>query len=292
MKIINYLFSFLIILMIIFNFIYVLEYQLIIKEITYLWFTLLLPSIMPMYVLTNFLIRMPNFFKFLYKVFNPFYHFESETSASIFILSFFTGNPSITLMITDSISHQLLSYHEGNRLMRCSSHFSFIFIKLVTKEYFLIVFLALFLSSSIIFRFSKYENKKLNLVYNSSFSFFDVLNKIIDQGYLVLLKILYIMLIVGFFSNFINFIFHFKNISFFTAFFEVTTGINFFNHHLNNDFLRLLLITMLLSSNGLSVIIQTINAMKDQLNRKNYLVFRFIHMLLSSFLLIIFWNIK
>lgn len=303
-KIIKLIFTVLIIFMMINSFLYINEFQIIVKETTYLWFSLIVPSLLPMYVLSNFLLSIPNFFNILYKILNPIYRFENVTSTTIFILSFFTGNPTITMMIKDAVDDNLISISEGNRLMRCSSHFSFIFINLIFKKYFLIVFSSLFLSSSLIYRLSHLKNNfsfknDFSFKKNSSFkndfsfkndsSFFNIFNKIIDNGYVILLKILYIMLIVAFLSNFINHFFPFKYSSLITAFFEITIGSNYIIKHISNQFLRLLLLLALFSFNGLSIIIQTINAMNKKLEIKNYLFFRLVHCLISALFFCFFW---
>lgn len=293
-KIVELIITVLIIFMMINSFLYINEFQIIVKETTYLWFSLIVPSLLPMYVLSNFLLSMPYLFNVLYKILNPIYRFENVTATTIFILSFFTGNPTITMMIKDAVDNNLISISEGNRLMRCSSHFSFIFINLIFKKYFIIVFFSLFLSSSLIYRLSHLTNNfsfKNNISFKNDFSFFNTFNRIIDNGYAILLKILYIMLIVAFLSNFVNHFFPFKYSSLITAFFEITLGSNYIIKHISNQFLCLLLLLVLFSFNGLSIIIQTVNAMNNKLEIKNFLFFRLIHIIISTLFFSFFWII-
>ncbi len=278
--------------LIFYNFFYVKDYLETIKETTYLWFTVLVPAVLPMYVISNFLINIPNTFKLFYFILKPFYQFENVTSAMLFILSFLTSNPTTTILIKQSLQNKLISTYEANRLMRSTSHFSFIFIYLVVPNYFLIIFSSLFLASSLIYRFSfKKQNNQPKEKITNQINYYNLINNLIDNGFEILLKILYIMLIVGFLSDFICQISPFKSIRILTAFFEVTIGTNYLKNFVNNILIKLLLILLLFSFNGLSTILQTLNAIKNDLSVKNFLVFRLIHMLLSSIIFLIFWAI-
>lgn len=282
----------LIIIILFFNFYYIKDYQILIKETTYLWFTILLPSVMPMYVFSNLLLSVPSGFKIFYHLLNPIYRFESLTSTTIFILSFLTSNPTTSMIITNSYKNGMLSLLEANRLMRSTSHFSFTFIYLMTGKYFLIVFLSLFLASSIIYRVSyskETQSTNLNVHYKVDYS--KIINDIIDNGYQILLKILYTMLIIGLITNFITHLLPFKFVNIISSFFEIVTGINFLKETIVNPFFKYLLITILLSFSGLAIILQTQNVIRNTLSTKNFLKFRLVHMLLSSLFFTLFYTI-
>lgn len=289
MKKISFIF---IILILFYNIKYISDYQLIIKETTYLWFTVLIPSIMPMYVLSNLLLAIPNCFNMFYYLLNPLYRFENATSTTIFILSFLTSNPTTSIIIVNSLNQNLISRFEANRLMRSTSHFSFTFIYLIAGKKFLLIFISLFLASSLIYRFSYFKgNKRESSSFVSNLSYQNVINKIIDDGYQVLLKILYIMLTIGLLTNCINHLFPYKIIKIISAFLEITIGSTYLKFAISNNFVKYLLITLLFSFNGVSIIFQTQNVVKNLLSIKNFLKFRFIHMSLSAFLFTIMWII-
>ena len=119
----------------------------ILKETCYLWFSVLVPSILPMYFFSNLLLINERLFNVLYKLTSKLFHFENTTSCMLFFLSFITSNPTITILIKDAVDNNKISLFEGNRLMRCTNHFSIIFIKINSRNsyYFnLILFLQLF----------------------------------------------------------------------------------------------------------------------------------------------------
>lgn len=287
MKKISFIF---IIFILFYNIKYINDYQLIIKETTYLWFTVLIPSVMPMYVFSNLLLAIPNCFNVFYYLLNPLYRFENSTSTAIFLLSFLTSNPTTSIIIVNSLNQNLISNFEADRLMRSTSHFSFTFIYLIAGQNFLFIFVPIFLASSLIYRFS-YSNSKKRITssYASDTSYQNVINKIIDDGYKVLLKILYIMLMIGLLTNFINHLLPYKVVRILSAFLEITVGSSYLKYAINNSFIKYFLITLLFSSNGLSIIFQTQNVLKNTLSIKNFLKFRFIHMMISAFIFTIMW---
>lgn len=288
----KFLFFLFLLLLIVYNFYAIDSFTITVKEITYLWFTVLVPSLLPLYVLTNFLITIPSGFNLFYYLLNPFYHFENATSTAIFLLSFIVSNPTITILINQALDHNLISINEGNRLMRSTSHLSFIFIYLLVRKDFFMVFLPLFLSSSIIFSAFRIKTDQPMIKISKNHNFIKVVNEVINNGYQVLLKILYIMLFIGFLINFFNFLFPHPIMKIATSFLEVTIGTTNLKMMSINCYLQLLLIVCLLSFNGLSIFLQTINVIHQQLSIKNFVYFRLIHLILSAFLFSCLWIIK
>lgn len=108
-------------------------YLISLKETTYLWFTIIIPSVLPMYVASNFLIGSAFLFLPVFKSTKPLFHFENIFSCMIFFVSLICGNPTVTYLISDSITNNLISKNEGDRLMRSTCHLSPIFIWILSR---------------------------------------------------------------------------------------------------------------------------------------------------------------
>lgn len=287
-KIIKLITSLLIICWLVYSCVYSKEYLITLKETTYLWFTIIIPSILPMYVIGNLLLCNRGVFRPLFILTNNYLHFENELSCLIFWISILIGNPTTSSLIIDSVDKGQISNQEANRLMRATSHLSPIFIWIISGELisFLILFFSLIIASVIILHLSKNEVKTTTLIQNTSY--FQTINKIIDNGPMVLLKILLIMIMINFFKTFclsfcptsiLNYLLYLFSLL------EITLGTSFINSQTLPLLGKLLWLGILLSTTCLSLILQVINCCNNRLNINNYLKFRFIHLALTVLLI-------
>lgn len=275
-KLINYLLSFLTICFLFIIILYNKEISNVIYESISLWYYLIIPSILPTYFIGNFLIINNNIFNIIYYLTNKIFHFENKYSCLLFFISFVISNPSITFLIKENYEKNTISLNEANKLMRCTNHFSIIYIiKIIDFLYIPLILIALYSSSILIFIFSNnniqtnIELKKTNID----------LFKLFDDSYLLLLKILVIMI----FINIISFILvkSFKTPKLITIFFEITQGINTLNKLNFSQFYYHLYSLILLSFGGFSLIIQIIIINKKTMDIRNFFLYRIVHLILT-----------
>ena len=253
----------------------------ILKETCYLWFTVLIPSILPMYFFSNLLLINERLFNIVYKLTNKLFHFENTTSCMLFFLSFITSNPTITLLIKDAVDNNKISLFEGNRLMRCTNHFSIIFIKINSRNnyYFTLIIFSLYIASIIILIFSKHIPNNNYLMDNNKTNY--DLFSLFDKSYQILLKILIMMIMINYLISFLRYLFPIQNIDYFLSFLEITLGTTYFKNNLSNSFIYHLLFLILLSFSGLSLIFQIIIVNKKTMDILNFLKYRIVHLTLS-----------
>lgn len=253
----------------------------ILKETCYLWFSVLVPSILPMYFFSNLLLINERLFNVLYKLTSKLFHFENTTSCMLFFLSFITSNPTITILIKDAVDNNKISLFEGNRLMRCTNHFSIIFIKINSRNsyYFNLILFSLYLASIIILILSKN-------IQDNSYKIINIKNNydlysLFDKSYQLLLKILVIMIMINYLISFIKYLIPISNIEYLLSILEITLGTTYLNNNIRNDFLYHLLFLILLSFSGISLIFQIIIVNKKTMDILNFLKYRIVHLILS-----------
>jgi len=264
----------------------------ILKETCYLWFSVLVPSILPMYFFSNLLLINERLFNVLYKLTSKLFHFENTTSCMLFFLSFITSNPTITILIKDAVDNNKISLYEGNRLMRCTNHFSIIFIKINSRNsyYFNLILFSLYLASIIILILSKN-------IQDNSYKIINIKNNydlysLFDKSYQLLLKILVIMIMINYLISFIKYLIPINNIEYLLSILEITLGTTYLNNNIRNDFLYHLLFLILLSFSGISLIFQIIIVNKKTMDILNFLKYRIVHLILSITIFLTFHGLQ
>ena len=255
------------------------ELSVIIFESIKLWYYLIIPSILPTYFIGNFLLINNSIFDIIYIFTNQLFKFENKYSCLLFFISLVISNPSMTFLIKESYKNNHISLNEANKLMRCTNHFSIIYIiKVINCSYLPLIFISLYLSSCIIFIISKHNNGNIFITKYIEKDLF----KLFDDSYLLLLKILIIMIFV----YILSFIFtKVLNIPIFlTIFLEITQGINtLYKLNISNNLYHFLSL-VLLSFGGFSLIIQITIINKKTMDIKNFFLYRIVHLLLSIFI--------
>ncbi len=286
-KFLNFLLSFFIICSFIYLTINNQDLSEILYESIHLWYFIIIPSILPTYFIGNLLIINNSIFNIIYKLTNQLFHFENKYSCLLFFISFFISNPSITYLIKESTINNEISLNEANKLSRCTNHFSIIYImKIINKDFILIVILALYLSSIIIFLFSK--NNKQN--YSNNYYIEKDLYKMFDDSFLLLLKILMIMIFTNILSYLLINLFKVPNNL--TIILEITQGINNLNKLNLSTYRYHLYSLIMLSFGGLSLLIQILIVNKKTMDTFNFIKYRIVHLFLSLLLFNIFYLFK
>lgn len=251
-----------------------------IKETCILWFNKIIPTIPISYFLGNIILNSNQILYFPFKIINKITKFENFNSFTIFIVSIIVGNPTSTILISNSVNDNLISIDEGNKLLTFSSFISIFFIFFVFEfKYSLLLFISQVLASLVILFYINREKNNINYKEEKIDNFANITILIQNLPY-VLLNILSTMI----FTTIIKSIFKIKNKILLTilSFLEITTGINYILSTYTG--LKLIIISsLLLSFHGIAILLQSlINIKIRMLYFKRYLKYRIIHALLAS----------
>ena len=262
---------------------------------TLIWFKNIVPNLLPMFIITslivssNLIINICNLFgKIFSKIFKT-----SKYGVFVFILSIFTGSPSNAKYIKDLIDNNLISKDEGDKLLLFTTNYNPLLIYSLLTLYLdkktSIILITIIILSNIIIglinRNMKYEKIKNN--YNSKSI---NLSKIIKETIDTLLMILGTLIVFNIIINILpinNTII--KNI--FNGALEITTALNnikFLN--INTNF-KILLSIIYLSFGGISIHTQIKSILPDT-NYKLFLNNKFLSILISISLLLLFHSMK
>lgn len=262
---------------------------------TLIWFKNIVPNLLPMFIITslivssNLIINICNLFgKIFSKIFKT-----SKYGVFVFILSIFTGSPSNAKYIKDLIDNNLISKDEGDKLLLFTTNYNPLLIYSLLTLYLdkktSIILITIIILSNIIIglinRNMKYEKIKNN--YNSKSI---NLSKIIKETIDTLLMILGTLIVFNIIINILpinNTII--KNI--FNGALEITTALNnikFLN--INTNF-KILLSIIYLSFGGISIHTQIKSILQDT-NYKLFLKNKFLSILISISLLLLFHSMK
>ena len=238
-----------------------------------IWIKYIVVSIGPTFIISNLLYQFPFISFIFYPILKKIMHFENQKACSLFLLSILTGNPTISLLISSAYQNNEITKKEANRLLCFTSHVSFIFIinffnfnigiKIIIIQILSSIIISLFLNNNI--------NQDTFIIKKNHSSF-------IEKTPILLFNVLIIICITSFIKLFLS---SFIKNSFFLNtfnFLELTTGLlNFKNNFLLSN--------LLISFNGLAIILQTfLNIKKTDLSFNQFLIFRFIHMFISTIL--------
>lgn len=266
----SYFFSFLIA---IFYLIFCFLYPNLIKEATIdtinTFLKVLLPSILPMYVISNILInnvlfnKLTNKLKFLFRV------FDSSKSITLFLTNILVGSPSSVINVINSYKNEEISKSDLIILIKSSSFMNPLFIFTICKIFHfnqLITFY--FIITNILINYIiLITNKKKPI---SSFTYKNKLDflKLLTNSFQMLYNIFIILLFINFLKLPILLIDN-KLIQISFSFLEITSGIISINK-LNLPFLiNIFLIIILLSTNGITICLQVINEIKKVSNSRH-----------------------
>ena len=246
---------------------------------TITWFNYILPSVSISYVTSIFLYNYPLISKLIYKPLSKIYHFENEKASSIFLISIIVGNPCSVKLITNAVSNHEITINEANRLLKFTSFISTIFLFYIFDAYTALLFLILEIITSILIAY--FTPQKQNNIKVTYPNIIDIYYNIINSLPSLLLNILSSMIICSIFS--IN-----LNNEYLNMFIEITNGILILKS--KSSFLNSLLLITLISSNGISIILQSLFIIKEKrLSLTNFIVYRTISITISVIVFLIIY---
>ncbi len=275
-----------------------------------LWTNKVVPSLLPFFLLTNFLMSyglttiLGEFFKPIMKLFKT-----NPNNAFIIIISIFSGSPSNAFFAKEAINNGLINENDATKVLLFSQFTSPLFILGTVysglnnkKLCFLILFVTYFSNIIIAFIFKNlYVNNNINnisvenikKVFGNKISFGKTLSTSTHKTFDTLLIILGSMCFFNIILIILKNLFSLNNIvySFISGFFEITQGIN--NVCLLNIPLKIkvILISIFLSFGGLSIHSQILSITSDtKIKYLPYLGARLLHALISGLLVFILFN--
>lgn len=256
------------------------KFQTNIIDTTKTWLYYVLPSISISYICSLFLINFPFISKLLYPILKPIFNFENYKSCSIFLVSIIVGNPTTIKLITTAEKDNEISSYEANRLISFTNFISSVFIfSVFSVQIALFILIIELISAVIIANITKqnpYNNQSKSTNKSILTIYFDIINTLPN----LLLSILCSMI----FCSTISFIFNFE---YFNIFLELTNGIILINT-MDNSTLKILLLIILISSNGLAIVLQSYFIIKkSSLSFTDFIKYHLVSVLISVISLII-----
>lgn len=242
-----------------------------------LWLYKVVVGIIPMYVLSSLLLSINFINDFLFNLFNKFKLFENSKALFLFLISFLCGTPTTSLIVSKAYVNQEISFKQARNIICSCSFISFLFLAIMlNNKLFFIISLSQIISSLIIYFKLSYKIELYNNNNTKHISMFDTINSIIEDVPIILLKILVSMILVSII------IIPFKEFEYLFYYFEVTFGLNIFLNINCNEYITIILISSLLSFNGVAIILQVYNILKKtRLIFKHYIISRIIHTIIS-----------
>lgn len=252
----------------------------------------LLPSIIPMYIMSNILINNKITQTLLSKLKPLFKVFDSTYSISLFVSSIFLGNPTSIINIISSYKKNKISYDDTMILLKSCSFINPLFIinfckenKLMELSYY-IIFINIF-TNYLLLIIHKHKNTK-NV---TNFDKCDIF-KLLNNSTLILFNVF----IIFYFINIIKSLIYTIDLNIYLKiifdFLEVTSGINNLIKYPISLNIKKILISLLISSCGLCIILQSLNEIKKVPNNRHfinqYLIGRFYQILINTLLFLIF----
>ena len=219
-----------------------------------LFVTIIMPSILPMYLLGNFIMSTNILSKVFYPILKKLLPLENEQACTIYLLSIIMGNPTTSILINESINKNIITPTQAKKLMSITFFMNPLFIiNILPKEISISIIIGSLISSFIIGFFinnlSSFESKN---TIKETFWY------TLDKTPSILLNILMIMLLI----SLIKTPFTMFNKPFLLTYFidclDISTGlININNYSLSNIQL-IILASILINTNGLCLFLQTI----------------------------------
>jgi hypothetical protein len=229
-----------------------------------------MPSILPIYLFSNILISCGILGKLSF-ILNKIFHFENEYSCSIYLLSILVGNPTTSILINQEINNHHISQNEGIRLMKFTCFVNPLFLLNTCRDFFILLFLSMIITSIIIGYFSPNKN-----VYNSPSKYHLSINSILDNIPNMMLNILLIMIVISIIKSPLSLLSGIPIITYLGDLLEISSGI----HHIINSN-NLFLICLLVYSNGLCIFLQTIQV-SSFIKPLTFCLYRLIYLILAS----------
>lgn len=246
-------------LVLFFYLIFILIYPYLIKDniinTCLLFVTIVMPSILPMYLIGNLLMNTKLISLIFYPVLKKIFHFESQNSCSIYLLSLIIGNPTTSILIDKAIKNNSISIYEGRRLMGFTFFMNPLFILNVCgKQLAIPIIMGSIFTSIIIAYLSKTSNSFIDTssVKNSIWN-------ILEKAPTTLLNILIMMIAICIIKTPLTF-FHQNNlvIKYLGDLLEISTGLISVTNYPLPQHLLIIPLCLLINSNGICLFMQTL----------------------------------
>ena len=260
-----------------------------------LWFKNIVPNLFPMFIITSLIINsnlIINICNTFGNIFNKIFKC-SKFGIFVYFLSLFTGSPSNAKYISDLINNNLINKNLSNKLLLFTTNYNPLLIYTLLNKYLnhstsIKIIFIIILSNilvGIIFRNLNYNEIECNYIYKKI-----NITSIIKDTMSTLLMILGVLI---FFNIIINLL-PIRNIiikNIINGILEITTALNSLKYINVNNNIKILLSTIYLSFNGLSIHTQIKSILPDT----NYNLFfksRLYSIIFSIMILLLFHNMK
>lgn len=274
-----------------------------------LWFYKVVPSLLPFFLFSNFLINY-GFIEIMSELLKPIMYFFKINSngAFIFVMSMFTGSPGNAFYIKEALDKNLINEKDASKILMVTQFASPLFIlgtiNILINDFntslliLIITYLSNFILAFLFRNFNKSEDK-------SSISFINIKNKLNDYPSLSFGKVLSnsikktfdtLIIILGSICFFYIITTIIKNISiipnniypYITGILEMTQGIYNISILEVPIKIKAFFITIFLSFGGLSIHSQVMSIINDtKIKYLPYLLARILHALIAGGLIFI-----
>lgn len=272
-----------------------------------LWSTKVVPSLLPFFLLTHFLMNygLTNILSELFKPIMKLFKTNSN-NAFIFIMSILTGSPSNAFFACEAINNCLIDENDATKILMFSQFASPLFIlgtvynSLNNRKLCIIILVVTYITNiilALIFRnyntnsnYEKVSIKNIKNSLNKNISFGKILSNSIHKTFDTLLIILGSICFFNIVSISLKQLFSLNEIhyAFISGLLEMTQGINNVCLLSIPISLKTILITIFLSFGGFSIHSQVLSITSDtKIKYLPYLVARILHALISGIVVFI-----
>lgn len=237
------------------------------------WLKIIIPSISLAYITSSFLYQYPLISLLLYPLLKPILHFENQKACSLFIISIIIGEPSISKLITTARENGEISLQEANRLMRFTCFVSPIFLfKMLGVHLSIVTIIIELITNTIIAHLSKSQSNYSAPIHQSTI--LDLYLSLINELPKLLLGILSSMIIITIYKQILS-------AYLISSYLEITSGILTLTV-LPNSLTKFILIQLLVSTCGLTIMIQISSIIKKvNISMLNFLKYRVLSAILT-----------
>ena len=253
---------------------------------------LIIPSIIPMYIVSNMLLNNKFTIKLTSHISYFFKTLESNYSISLFLSSILIGNPSGIINIINAYKNKLISYEDTKVLLKSTCFVNPLFIISFCKYYQIYNYSLFLITSNIIANYLIliFHKKKQK---NNSFKIPSInILSIITNSASITLNIFSIYYFINILKTPTNNLRLPIILSILLDFLELSSGTSKIMSYNLKIYTKTLLITILVSLTGLCILLQSINEIKKAPNNqcllKSFIIGRFYQMTIVIILFIIF----
>lgn len=264
-----------------------------------IWFNTLVPSMFPMFILSDILINY-NFtmyipkriVNFISKIFNI-----SSSSVLIIFLSMISGFPTNAINIKNAYDNNMISTKEAEHLLLFNHFPNPLFVLetvgtfyLNNNKYGIIILISLILGSFVIGVLFRNKNHSIPVNYisknNNCQNFGTILSEAIKKSINSLLMISGTITLFLVLSTLIINVFNLNNYIavFIQGILEMTMATSLLSSFSISDIVKVILTTSFIAFGGLSIHLQVISILDDKIRYRNYFIGRIIHALISAFI--------